>query len=131
MVVSKDVLAGELQGGIPCKVHFKGTFVIAEVDEHDADPSKVFLQQAIPDKLEIKLEDGRTRTESIHRQHEVTRYRFLDAIGWFESIPDFYLPEASKIPKSVVRDAASAQLSRSGKTVIPSKSPVFEVFFHP
>lgn len=67
------------------------------------------------DRREEWLQSYRLGTESIHRQHEVTRYRFLDAIGWFESIPDFYLPEASKIPKSVVRDAASAAAKSFGE----------------
>lgn len=54
------------------------------------------------------LQSYRLGTESIGRQHEVTRHRFLDAIGWFESISDFYLPPADQIPKATVGKAARA-----------------------
>ncbi len=45
-------------------------------------------------------------TETLARKRETSRHRYLDAVGWFESIPLFYMQVGQAVSLAVMRDAA-------------------------
>jgi hypothetical protein len=47
-------------------------------------------------------------SESLSRQNEISRHRYLDAVGWFESIPLFYQDLRPSISSEIIREAAKA-----------------------
>jgi hypothetical protein len=46
--------------------------------------------------------------QSLGRQGEITRHRYLDALNWFEAIPNFYSSEEPDLRREVIGRAAAA-----------------------
>lgn len=59
------------------------------------------------------------------RQREFSRERFMDAIGWFESIPEFYMPTlaplATKAALKAATSAAAEALKEKGSEIPPDR----------
>jgi hypothetical protein len=47
-------------------------------------------------------------SESLLRQNVISRHRYLDAVGWFESIPPFYQKTTPSMSREIICDVASA-----------------------
>jgi hypothetical protein len=47
-------------------------------------------------------------SESLALAREISRHRYLDAAGWLESIPEFYLPKGSAISREIIAQVVSS-----------------------
>jgi hypothetical protein len=55
-------------------------------------------------------------SESLAQQKQITRHRYLDAAGWFESIPTFYLQSEPSISRQIL-----GALTAAAKTLLNAK----------